>query len=121
MLYECCLATPCKFPSVLGLVQGSERSEEVARSKNPETGGRAIPLVDAAVKFFKEFIVEEPPSTQEQPQPATGGISRADDEKKDDKVIDSFEPMYLYDAMKEKRQLMPLLVHSRAHIAASCY
>ncbi|KAF8494149.1 hypothetical protein F5888DRAFT_1719063, partial [Russula emetica] len=76
----------------------------------PETGGGATPLVDATVRFFKEFIVEEEsPSTQQQPQPATGGTSRADEEKKDDNVVDSFEPTYMYDAMKEKSQLKLLL------------
>jgi hypothetical protein len=76
----------------------------------PETGG-ATPLVDATVRFFKEFKVEEEsPSTQQRPQPAIAGTSRAD----------SFERTYLYDAMKEKRQLKPLLVRSRAHVAASC-
>ena len=88
----------------------------------PETGGSSMPLVDAMVRFFKEFIVEEEsPSTQQQSQPATGGTSRVDEEKKDNNVIDSFEPTYLYDMMKEKRQLKPLLVCSRAHIATSCY
>jgi ubiquitin carboxyl-terminal hydrolase 10 len=76
-----------------------------------ETGGGATPLVDATVRFFKEFTVEESPSTQQQSQPATAGTSRAD----------SFEPTYMYDAMKEKRQLKPLLVRSRDHVAASCF
>jgi hypothetical protein len=77
----------------------------------PETGGGATPLVDATVRFFKEFIVEESPSTQQPSQPATGETSRTD----------WFEPTYLYDVMKEKRQLKPLLVRSHAHVAASCY
>ena len=78
----------------------------------PEAGSSATPLVDATVRFFKEFIVESPSmvrsSTQRQSQPATGGTSRAGE--------DSFEPRYMYDAMKEKRQLKPLLVRSRAHV-----
>jgi ubiquitin carboxyl-terminal hydrolase 10 len=81
----------------------------------PETGGGATPLVDATVKFFKEFIVEEEsPSTQQQSQPVTGRTSRAD----------LFEPTYLYDAMKKKEgKLKRLLVRSCAHIAVSetCY
>ena len=90
----------------------------------PETGG-ATPLVDATVKFFKEFIVdEESPSTQHQSQPATAGTSRSgdDEEKKDNSVSDSesFEPTYMYDAMKKTR-LITLLVCSRAHIATSSY
>ena len=88
----------------------------------PETGGGTTPLVDATVRFFKEFIVKDKsPSTQQQLQLAAGRTSRADEENKDDNVVDSFEPTYLYDAMKEKRQLKPLLVRSRAHVAASCY
>ena len=85
----------------------------------PETGGGATPLVDATMRFLKEFLVQELPPTQEQSQPATGGTSRADEGRKDNNVIDSFEPTYIYDAMKEKRQLKPLLVCSRAHVAAS--
>ena len=87
----------------------------------PETGRGATQLMDATVRFFKEFVVEEElPSTQQQSQPATGGTSRADEEKKDDNVVDSFEPMYMYDAMKEKRQLKPLLVRCRVHVAPPC-
>jgi hypothetical protein len=88
----------------------------------PETVGGATPLVDATVRFIKEFIVEEgSPSTQQQSQPATDGTSRADEEKKHADLVDSFEPTYMYDAMKEKRQLKPLLVRPRDHVAASCY
>ena len=82
----------------------------------PETGGGATPLVEATARFFKEFSVGEgSPSTQQRSQPATGGTSRADEEKNDDNV-DPFEPTYLYDAMKEKRQLKPLLVRSPTHV-----
>jgi Family of unknown function (DUF6535)/Ubiquitin carboxyl-terminal hydrolase len=88
----------------------------------PETGDGATPLLDATVRFFKEFSVGEGShSTQQRSQPATGGTSRADEEKKGDNVVDSFQPTYLYDAMKEKRQLAPLFVRSRAHVVASCY
>ena len=82
----------------------------------PETGGGATPLLDATMRFFKEFIVQELPSTQEQSQPAVGGTLTAEKEKN---LVDSFEPTYIYDAMKEKRQLRPLLVRSRAHVVAS--
>jgi ubiquitin carboxyl-terminal hydrolase 10 len=88
----------------------------------PETGGGATPLVDATVRFFKEFIVKDKsPSAQQQSQQAAGRTSRVDEEKKDDKIDDSFEPTYLYDVMKEKKQLKPLLVRSHTHVAASCY
>ena len=84
-----------------------------------ETGGGETPLVDATVRFLKEFVVEESPSTEQQSQPATGGTAGADEEKEDDNLADSFEPAYMYDAMKEKRQLKPLLVRSRAHVEVS--
>ena len=86
-----------------------------------ETGGGATPLVDATARFLKEFMVEDSPSTQQQSQPATDRISRAYGEKEDGEVVDSFEPMYMYDAMKEKRQLKSLLVRLRAHVATSRY
>ena len=85
----------------------------------PEAGGGATPLVDATVRFFKEFIADEvSPSTQRQSQPATGAISRTNED-----IIDSFEPTYMYDVIKEKRQLKPLLVRSHSHMATSefCY
>ncbi|KAI0272070.1 hypothetical protein BGY98DRAFT_922339, partial [Russula aff. rugulosa BPL654] len=59
--------------------------EEQRGAGVPGTGGSSTPLVDATVRFFKEFM------------------------KKDDNVVDSFKPTYLYDAMREKRQLRPLL------------
>ena len=82
----------------------------------PEIGGGAMPLLDATMRFLKEFIVQELPSTQEQLQPATGGTWTAEKEKN---LVDSFEPTYMYDAMKGKRQLKSLLVRSRAHVSAS--
>jgi ubiquitin carboxyl-terminal hydrolase 10 len=92
---------------------------EGQRGGVPETGGSSTPLVDATVRFFKEFMVQEDsPSTQQLSQLAACGTSTVDDEKKDD---DSLEPTYLYDAMREKRQLRPLLVCSRALVMTSCY
>ena len=86
----------------------------------PETGGGgggATPLVDATVRFFKEFIVEESSSVKQQSQPAT---SKANKQKKEDNFLDTFEPTYMYGAMKEKRQLKPLFVRSRAHVTTTC-
>ena len=86
----------------------------------PGTGGSATPLADATVRFFNEFMVEEQPSMQHQSQP-TGGTSRADEEKKGDNVVDSFEPTYIYDALKKKRRLRQLLVRPRARVVASSH
>ena len=88
----------------------------------PEAGGSATPLVDATVGFVREFMVEDKsPSTEQQSQPATGGTSRADEEKKGENAVDPFKPTYMYDAMKEKRQLKPLLVCSRAYVPVFSY
>lgn len=64
------------------------------------------------MKFFKEFTLkEEPPPTQQQPQQSAERSPRKDEEaKKVPNVVDSFEPIYIYDAMKEKKQLESLLV-----------
>ena len=86
-----------------------------------ETGGGATPLVDATVRFLKEFVVEESPPMEQQSQPATSGTMGADEEKEDDEVVDSFEPTYMYDAMKEKKQLKSLLVRFCAHVATFRY
>ena len=75
--------------------------------------GSATPLVDATVRFFEEFVVKEKelPSTQPPPPQTTGGKPREDDEAKNEHdAVDSFKPMYMYDAMNEKQQLKKLLV-----------
>ena len=80
-----------------------------------EIGGGATPLVDATVRFAEEFVFEEEPRpTQQSPQQAEGGMPREDEKaKKKHKPVISFEPTYMYDAMKEKRQLKHLMVRSR--------
>ena len=69
------------------------------------------------LRFFEEFRFKEkePPPPQEPPQQVAGGNVREDEEtKKEINTKDSFEPMYVYPAMKEKRRLNDLLVRSRA-------
>ena len=82
----------------------------------PETSGAATPLIDATMRFFEEFVFkEEPPTTQQPLQFAARGKQGEDEEEKEvSKVVDSFEPTYMYDAMKEKRLLKRLLVCSCA-------
>ena len=96
---------------------------ELGDSKGPrgagdsETGTGATPLVDATVRFFEELMIKEkePPPTQQPPQQAARGKSKEDaEERKENKVVDPFEPTYVYDAMKEKRLLNNLLVRFRA-------
>ena len=92
-----------------------------------EPGGCATPLVDAMIRFFDEFVFrdEKPPPTQQtlqQPDTTKGKAKEGEGEveKKDNiinKIMDSFEPTYLYEAMKEKRQLKHLLVRTRCPYA----
>ena len=79
-------------------------------ARDLETGGGATPLVDATVRFFEEFAIKEvPPPVQQQPQQNSGTKPREDEE-----ANNSFEPIYMYDVMREKRQLKRLLV--RYHV-----
>ena len=89
----------------------------------PETGGGATPLVDATVRFFEEFMFKEEPATTQHPLwlTARGRQREVEQEKKDNKIVGLFEPTYMYDAMKEKRQLKILLVRSHAQDAPFCY
>lgn len=85
----------------LGDLKGQRRSE------GPETGSAATPHVDVTVRFFEESTFEE-----KEPHSQTPGVKPREDEeaKKTHNVVDSFEPTYMYDATKEKRQLKHLLV-----------
>ena len=88
-----------------------------------ETGGGATPLVDAMVKLFDEFVYKEEPSvTQRSQQNADKGEERRHEEgKKEHDVVGSFNPRYMYDAMKQKRQLKKLLVCSHNQDAPFCF
>ena len=87
--------------------------KEQREARSPAAGGSATPLVDATVRFVEEFVFEEkePPSTQQAPQQAAGGKPKDnEDAKKELNAMSPLEPTYIYDAMKEKRQLKDLLV-----------
>ena len=86
--------------------------KELRGEGGPVTGGGATPLMDATVRFFEEFMnKEEPPPPR---QAADGKPREGGEAKKESNVVDSFEPTYIYDAMKEKRKLKGLLVGSSA-------
>ena len=100
---------------------GDLKRQHKEKAEGPETDDRASsPLVDATVRFFEEFIFEEaaPPSQQSPQQPEEAVRIPKEEEEEEAKTVplavNSFEPLYLYDAMKEKRQLKPFLVRSRA-------
>ena len=74
----------------------------------PETGGGATPLVDATLRFFEEFKFKKTPPAQQPLQLTASGKPREVEEGNN--VVNSFEPTYMYGAMKEKGQLKTLLV-----------
>jgi len=80
-------------------------------AEDGETGGYATPLVDATVRFLEEFMFKEESHPAREPlQPGEGRTSGEDEEKgKEENVVGSFEPTYLYDAMNERCQLKDLL------------
>ena len=78
--------------------------------------GPETPLTGATIKFFKEFMFKEKklPPTQRPPRQATRGKpGDGEEETRENKTMDSFDPAYIYDAMKEKKQFKDLLVRSR--------
>ena len=80
----------------------------------PEISDNATSLVEATVRFCEEFIFKG----KEPLQQAGRRSSREDEEtKKENDAMDSFKPTYMYDAMKEKRQLKNFLVLFRAPYA----
>ena len=91
----------CDLFGELGDLKGQREA------RGSKTGGGATPLVDALVRFFEEFVLKEP----QPPRQAAGEKQMEDEEeKRKNSVVDSFEPTYMYDAMKEKEQLNILLV-----------
>ncbi|KAI0264533.1 hypothetical protein BGY98DRAFT_1103477 [Russula aff. rugulosa BPL654] len=76
-----------------------------------ETDGGATPLIDATIKFLDEFVYKETPSGMQQPQQKAGKgkLKEDEEEKKERDTMDSLELTYIYDAMKEKRQLNSML------------
>ena len=97
--------------------------KELHRATRLEAEGGATPLVDATVRFSEEFIFkEEPPPLQQHPQAATEENPRDDQgAEKEYNSANSFEPVYVYDAMKGKRKLKNLLVRSHGRDASFCY
>lgn len=85
-----------------------------------DTGGDATPLIDATVRFLNEFAYKEKLSLAQQcPQQATRGKTRKDEKKKEDNDgVHPFIPTYVYDAMKEKKQIISVSICSYARTVA---
>ena len=71
---------------------------DLGRLTGQQTTGGTTPLVDATVRLLDEFAY-----------------------KKEDDDTEPFTPMYVYDAMKEKRQFKSTLVRSCVQLAPLCY
>ena len=110
-------------PPFWNLFRGLEDLKGQRGAGGLEISGCRTPLVDAMLRFFEEFMYkEEPPPIQLPPEQDAGGEPREDEEeKRETKVVDSFKPTYMYDAMKEKRQLNEFLVRSRPQDVPFCY
>ena len=76
------------FESIGKVLPGAEEGK---RKRDVEEG--ATPLVDATVRFLREF----------------GPVERKRDEEEEE-GIDSFLPSYVYDAMKEKKRFASMVV-----------
>jgi ubiquitin carboxyl-terminal hydrolase 10 len=73
----------------------------------PKISGNATSLVDATVRFCEEFMFRGKEPLQ---QAARRKSREYEEAKKENDAVDSFKPTYMYDAMKEKRQLKNFLV-----------
>ena len=104
---------------------GDLKRQHKEKAGGPETDDRASsPLVDATVRLFEEFMLEEKeaPPTQQSPQQTAVRTPKEEEEAKTVPLaVDSFQPLYLYEAMMEKRQLKRLLVRSPYHLVLYCY
>ena len=98
------------------------RSKNQGWLKGSQIGGGKTVLIDATVRFLDEFAYNgKPPLRQQSLQLAEKGREREDEEKKEGDDTNPLMPTYMYDAMKEKRQLKNMLVRSSAQAAPFCY
>ena len=101
-------------PQLWNLLRQLGNLRELRGEGGPATGGCATPLIDATVRFFEEFLdKEKEPPPLRPPRQADRNPREGGEAKKEPNVVDSFEPTYIYDAMKENRKLKGLLVRSR--------
>ena len=88
----------------------------------PSSSVTSVPtpaLVDATVRFLEEFTFKEKkPPRMHRPLQQAREMPREDEEEKNElNAVNSFELTYLYDAIKEKKQLKDILVRCRDHDA----
>ena len=82
----------------------------------PKNDGITTPLLDATVRFLEEFLLKE----KELPQTQRAATEKLREDEEEHNSVDSFEPTYVHDVMKKKRQLKNLLVRSRDQTAPFC-
>jgi hypothetical protein len=94
----------------LGQLLGQHEEGEISRATTP--------LMNATVRFLDEFSYKEKSSlTQQFPLQVSRGYVK---EGEENGVVDRFIPTYVYDAMKEKRQLINVRVRFRARVVSFC-
>lgn len=101
-----------------------ELGQLMGQREGGETGRAATPLMNATIRFLDEFAYKEKSSlTHPFLLQVTRGNTREDEENTEvNGGVDRFIPRYVYDAMKEKRQLINVRVRSRARIlVAFCH
>ena len=92
---------------------GDQKGQCREGSLEISTTSRNVPsLVDATVRFCEEFMF----TGKEPLKQAARRILREGEAKKEHSAADSFEPTYMYDAMKEKKQLRKFLVLFRTSL-----
>ena len=85
-------------PPFRNLFSDLGQTRQRGQGERQQTSGGTTPLVDATVRLLDEFAY-----------------------KKEDDDTEPFTSMYVYDAMKEKRQLKSILVRSCAQVVPLCY
>jgi Family of unknown function (DUF6535) len=101
----------------IGRLMGQHGQGEVQPTCGPTTL-----LMDSTIRLLNEFLYKEKPLlTQQSLQLANRRRARKDGRRNKDDDTDPFLPTYVYEAMKEKRQLRRMLVRTCAYVARLCY
>lgn len=85
----------------LGKTLGEGGGAEILSAESTGEGEKATPLVDATIKFLKEFQVAKAVETETSRR---GGKGKEKEVNDDDWDGESFIPTYVYDALKEKKR-----------------
>lgn len=102
---------------------------QASGTATPVSGGKVheegdTPLVDATIRFLKEFGPVEPKAKEKERERRTNGYGkgkeRREEEEEESDGLDSFMPTYVYDAMKEKKRFDNMRVGILSFDSFSC-